>query len=130
MSAAVTSSMTWCALRPLIAANMLRIMGASLPLISRPPLMRGPAARFPYLRLSDDRRVDVREDVVLHVIAVDRRDDSPVADRHHERGAVHEDDRLARALAGGAIDAALKPRERACVDLDAAPADTLERVAG
>src|SRR3954447_6020220 len=76
-------------------------------------------------RLGDDRRVDVREDVVLHVIAVDRRDDGPVADGHHERGAVHEDDRLARALARSAIDAVLKPRERGRVDLDATPAHTL-----
>src|SRR3954468_14015002 len=97
--------------------------------------MRGPAALtslsfggFWFLvscQLGDDRRVDVREDVVLHVIAVDRRDHGPVADGHHERGAVHEDDRLAGALSGGAVDAVLKPRERARVDLDATPAHTL-----
>jgi hypothetical protein len=31
MSLDVTSSMVWWTLRPLIAANMLRIMGASIP---------------------------------------------------------------------------------------------------
>src|SRR4051812_29100373 len=31
MSLAVTSSMTWCCLRPLIAANMPRIMGGGAP---------------------------------------------------------------------------------------------------
>jgi hypothetical protein len=31
MSLDVTSSMVWWTLRPLIAANMLRIMGASFP---------------------------------------------------------------------------------------------------
>src|SRR5436190_22577193 len=99
MSAAVTSSMTWCALRPLIAANMLRIMGASTPSSSASSdarsgrlSFRAVGGFFPVRRLGDDRRVDVGEDVVLHVIAVDRRDDGPVADRHHERGAVHEDD--------------------------------------
>src|SRR3954447_14584276 len=81
-------------------------------------------------RLGDDRRVDVREDVVLHVIAIDRRDDGPVADGHHECGAVHEDDSVASPLAGGAVDAVLEPRERALVDLDAAPAHALYRVAG
>src|SRR2546421_10832683 len=114
MSAAVTSSMTWCALRPLIAANMLRIMGAS-PLLSRPPPMRGPAgltslpSSCPLCDSRDDRGVDVREDVVLHVVAVDRGDHGAVADGHHERGVVHEHDRVARALAGGTIDAGLEP---------------------
>src|SRR3954449_9912264 len=101
--------------------------------------MRGPAAwtslslvvSFPVLlacRLGDDRRVDVGEDVVLHVIAVDRRDDGPVADGHHERGAVHEDDRLARALAGGAVHPPLEALERALAELDPAAAHALERV--
>src|SRR3954471_18758902 len=101
--------------------------------------MRGPAAwtslslvvSFPVLlacRLGDDGRVDVGEDVVLHVIAVDRRDDGPVADGHHERGAVHEDDRLARALAGGAVHPPLEALERALAELDPAAAHALERV--
>src|SRR3954463_1997678 len=101
--------------------------------------MRGPAALtslslvvsvLSWLRLGDDGRVDVGEDVVLHVIAVDRRDDGPVADGHHERGAVHEDDRFPRTLARGPIDALLQARERGLAELDPAPANTLERVAG
>src|SRR4051812_5399345 len=131
MSAAVTSSMTWCALRPLIAANMLRIMGASTPSSSASSDARsgrlGRPCRWWFLvsglfwRLGDDCRVDVGEDVVLHVIAVDRGDHGPVADRHHERGAVHEDDRLAGALAGGAVDALLETLERGRAELDPAP---------
>src|SRR3954447_26089985 len=102
--------------------------------------MRGPAAwtslslvvSFPVLlacRLGDDRRVDVGEDVVLHVIAVDRRDDGPVADGHDERRVVHEDDRLARALAGGALDALLQTLERRLADLDPAAPHPLQRMA-
>src|SRR3954467_13096264 len=101
MSAAVTSSMTWCALRPLMAANMLRIMGASLPFLllasSDARSGRGLDVLVVSLsclaclpcRLGDDSRVDVREDVVLHVVAVDRRDDGAVLDGHHECRGVH-----------------------------------------
>src|SRR3954468_4055369 len=105
MSAAVTSSMTWCAFKPLMAANMLRIIGASSPCDAASSMRSGRvdflAVGLLVFRLGDDGRVDVREDVVLHVVAVDRRDDGAVANRDHERRLVDEDDRLARALRGG-----------------------------
>src|SRR2546423_11569266 len=115
MSPAVTSSITWCALRPLTAANMLLIIWASLPSDRGPLKRRGPAGRSSLpcgsgttgLRLGDYRRVDVREDVLLHVVAVDRRDDGAVAHGHDERRVVHEDHGLARALAVRAVDARL-----------------------
>src|SRR3954454_1325664 len=44
MSLDVTSSMVWWTLRPLMAAYMLRIIGASVPFDLRPP-RGGPAAR-------------------------------------------------------------------------------------
>src|SRR4051794_11517477 len=132
MSAAVTSSMTWCAFKPLIAANMLRIIGASLPCSMRPPREVRPLVGLPCLwpcRLGDDRRVDVGEHVVLHVIAIDRRDDGAIADRDDERRLVHEDHRLARALAGGAVDALAESSERRLPELDPAALDALDRVA-
>src|SRR4051812_6210237 len=127
---------------------MLRIMGASTPSSSASSDARsGRLASLPWWSfacsaddserspgapahgaLGDDGRVDVGEDVVLHVIAGDRPDDGPVADGHHERGAVHEDDRLARALAGGAVHAPLEALERALAELDPAAAHALERV--
>src|SRR5438067_191219 len=137
MSAAVTSSMTWWALRPLIAANMLRIIWASHPsdhglLCSevRPVdfLALGDFLRFRRFRLGDDRRVDVGEDVVLHVVAIDRRDDGPVAHRHDERGVVDEDHRVARAFSGGAIHTRVKAGEGGLAELDPAPAHTLDGV--
>src|SRR3712207_6046428 len=134
MSAAVTSSMTWCALRPLIAANMLRIIGASSPCLMRPP-RGGPAAGglpclWVSLRLGDHGRVDVREYVVLHVVAIDRRDHGAIADRDDERRLVDEDHRLARALAGGTVDSLLQPGELGLPHLDPATLDALDRVAG
>src|SRR3954468_19419225 len=62
MSLDVTSSMVWWTLRPLIAANMLRIMGASFPFAMRPP-RGGPAAggALPAPPLGDDGAVDVGE---------------------------------------------------------------------
>src|SRR5918996_2339549 len=100
MSFAVTSSITWCVLRPLTAANMLRIIGASRPFDVRPP-RRGPAGDS-VPPSSDDGAVDVREHVLAHVLGVHRRDDGAVLDGHDERRAVQEDHGLARALAGGA----------------------------
>src|SRR4051812_16390298 len=102
----------------------------------RPP-HRGPAAWLVFLavllwvgRLGDDRRVDVGENVVLHVVAIDRRDDGAVADRHDKRRAVDEDDRLARALAGGTVDALAQPGDRVVSHLDPATLYALDRMAG
>src|SRR3712207_3685533 len=111
MSFAVTSSIVWCCFRPLIAEYMPRSTGDS------PGWLR------------DDRAVDVREDVVTHVTGVDRRDDGPVADGDDEGRAVHEDDGVARALGGGAVDALLQAHERLRAEVDAAALDALQRVA-
>src|SRR5689334_6851710 len=136
MSAAVTSSMTWCALRPLMAANMLRIIGASSPCDAASSERSGRWLvflafwGFLVFRLGDDGRVDVGENVVLHVVAIDRRDDGSVADGHDERRAVHEDDRLARALAGGTVDALAKTGDGVLPHLDPATLHALDRMAG
>src|SRR5690554_6602333 len=117
MSLAVTSSMAWCILRPLIAAYMPRSIGGGSPL-----------ARLPR-SLGDDGAVDVGEDVVAHMRGVHRRDDGAVADGHDERGAVDEDDRLAAALGRGPGDALLQAHERLRAHVDAAALDALQRVA-
>src|SRR4051812_5610462 len=135
MSAAVTSSMTWCALRPLIAANMLRIIWASSPCDAASSVRSGRLVWsslpcfFLLERLGDDGRVDVGENVVLHVVAIDRRDDGAIADRHDECRVVDEDDRLARALAGGAVDAVAKTGDGVLPHLDPAALNALNRVA-
>src|SRR4051794_14886529 len=136
MSAAVTSSMTWCALRPLIAANMLRIIWASSPCDAASSVRSGRLvwSSLPYFflleRLGDYGRVDVGENVVLHVVAIDRRDDGAIADRHDECRVIDEDDRLARALAGGTVDPLAKARDRRLPHLDPATLDALDRMAG
>src|SRR4051812_17440601 len=102
----------------------------------RPP-HRGPAAWLVFLavllwvgRLGDDRRVDVGENVVLHVVAIDRRDDGAIADRHDERRVVDEDDRLARTLAGGTVDALPEAGDRRLPHLDPAALNALNRMTG
>ena len=93
MSFAVTSIMIWWDLRPLIAANMLRIIGASFPFVeAASPSMGSGRLGYAGRASGDDRRVDVREHVLAHVLLVHRRDDGLVAHGHHERGAVHKDD--------------------------------------
>src|SRR3954447_19203941 len=84
---------------------------------------------FWYCRLGDDSRVDVGEHVVLHVLAIDRRDDGAIADRDDERRLVHEDHRLARALAGGAVDSLAEASERGLGQVDPAALDALDRMA-
>src|SRR5882724_9523525 len=103
MSFAATSIIVWWFLRPLIAANMLRIIGASLPSLAAAPSKRSgrpwlnryscPSSRDDGRSRSsrDDRRIDVREHVLAHVLPVDRRNDGAVLDRHHEGRRVHED---------------------------------------
>src|SRR3954468_4525871 len=134
MSAAVTSSMTWCALRPLIAANMLSIIGASSPCDAASSVRSGRWLVFlavvAFFRLGDYGRVDVGENVVLHVVAIDRRDDGAIADRHDKGRVVDEDDRLARALAGGTVDALAEARDRRLPHLDPATLNALDRMAG
>src|SRR3954451_13097496 len=102
MSFAATSIMVWWFLRPLIAANMLRIIGASRPFLPAAPCERSGRPWLTCLPLSsrDDRGIDVREHVLAHVLPVDRRHDGAVLDRDDERPRVHEDDRVARAPSG------------------------------
>ena len=65
----------------------------------------------------------------LHVVAVDRGDDGAVRDGDDEGGGVDEDDRLARALAGGAVDAVARGGASvAGLEVDAAALDALQRV--
>src|SRR3954452_15159371 len=71
-SLAATSSMTCCVLRPEMAENMPRIMGASPSLGSFRLPRGGPAGS------ADDGRIDVCEDVLAHGLRVDRRDDGLV----------------------------------------------------
>src|SRR3954453_1668710 len=78
--------------------------------------------------LGDDGAVDVGEDLLLHVVAVDRGDDRPVGDGDDEGRRVDEDDRRARALAGGAVEALVQAAERGRAHVDPAALDTLQRV--
>src|SRR4051794_4423580 len=78
--------------------------------------------------LGDDGAVDVREDLLLHVVAVDRGDDRPVGDGDDEGGGVDEDDRGAGALAGGAVHAVAEARERGRAHVYPAALDALQGV--
>src|SRR5438045_2249897 len=102
-----------------MAENMPRIIGASLPCgwgwIRLPRLRSGRAG----CASCDDRAVDVGEDVVAHVGAVHGGDDGAVSHRHDERGVVHEDDRVARALRLSPADAGPEALRRRGIDLDA-----------
>src|SRR6476659_4758798 len=106
MSLAVTSSIVWWARRPLIAANIPRIIWGSLPFWPRLPL-RGPA--WPCgcggCGSSDHRAVDVREHLLPHVVAVDSGDDGAVLGGDHEGRLVDEDEGGASALRRGPVDA-------------------------
>jgi hypothetical protein len=82
------------------------------------------------LRLSDDRRVDVREDVLAHVVSTDRRDDRARWHADNEGVLIDQDDGRAGALGGCTIDALTKPARGVGIDADAAPLEALERVAG
>src|SRR3954447_19380200 len=129
MSLDVTSSIVWWTFRPLIAEYMLRIMGASAPgrcgLLGEVRPRWGRCRRAP---LGDDGAVDVGEDLLLHVVAVDRGDDRPVGDGDDEGRRVDEDDRRARALAGGAVEALVQAAERRRAHVDPAALDALEGV--
>src|SRR5213080_1976135 len=103
MSFAATSIIVWWFLRPLIAANMLRIIGASLPSLAAAPSKRSGRPCTGYRRhhvmtsvsgprsSRDDRGIDVREHVLAHVLPVDRRDDGAVLVGDDEGRRVHED---------------------------------------
>src|SRR4051794_37358485 len=78
--------------------------------------------------LGDDGAVDVREDLLLHVVAIDRGDDRPVGDGDDEGGGVDEDDRGAGALAGGAVHAVAEARERGRAHVYPAALDALQGV--
>src|SRR5215831_3325571 len=109
-----------------MAEYMLRIMRWCAPFAIRLPrerssrgwlLMRSLRWWFG-LSLRDDRGVDVCEDVVAHVVAIDGRDDRLVGDRHDEGGVVHEHDARARALGGRAVDAGVEPLQGLGRDVD------------
>src|SRR5450755_1233709 len=100
---AVTSSIVWCASRPLIAASMPRIIGASLPFVASSE--RSGQGGWCRDRSCEHGAVDVGEHVLAHVLGSHRRDDGVAWDRHHECGAVHKDHCVPRALARGPRDA-------------------------
>src|SRR5438067_11601865 len=77
MSFAATSSMVWLTCSPLIAENIPLI-------ISCASLSDGSG---------DDGAVDVREHLLAHVLAIDRRDHGLVGDGYDESGVVDEDER-------------------------------------
>src|SRR5689334_13084684 len=102
---AVTSSIVWWFLMPLIAANIARIMVRLLPLAAagrrRGRVGRGASGPFGGPGSCDDGAVDVGEDVVAHMGAVDGGDYGPVGDRDDEGVVVDHHHRLAAPLAGG-----------------------------
>src|SRR5919198_837390 len=106
---AVTSNSSWWTRRPLIAANMPRIIGGSS-LSGFPGFLREvrPGCRW-WSKSCDDRAVDVREHLLAHVPLVDRGDHGPIGDGDDEGGAVDEDERVAGALRCSASDAVLEP---------------------
>src|SRR5919204_4236182 len=109
MSLAVTSSIIWWTLRPLIAANMPRIMGiASLPAAVLPQARSSPLRPVCRWWLVDDCAVDVGEDAVAHLIRAHCCDDGAVPHRDDEGGAVDQDERLAGALGGRPADTVLE----------------------
>src|SRR4051812_44715989 len=73
--------------------------------------------------LGDDCRVDVGEDVIAHGGAIDRGDDGPGLDGDDEGHVVDEDDGLAGALGGGAVDAVLQAGEGVGIEIDPAALD-------
>src|SRR6476620_11175492 len=116
---AVTSSIVWCASKPLIAAYMPRIIGASLPFAASS--QRSSRACVVLPRSSCDHgAVDVCEHVLAHVLGSHRRDDGVVRDRHHVCGAVNEDHGVPGALARRARHAAGQAVEHRLGQLDPA----------
>src|SRR5947209_10300699 len=99
---AVTSSIVWWTLRPLIAAYMPRIIGASLPFAASSK--RSGRVVLRPCASGDHGTVDVGEHVLAHVLGTHRRDDGVVRDGHDVGRVVDEDHGVARALAGGAGD--------------------------
>src|SRR6266545_6150002 len=98
--------MIWWFFSPLIAEYMPRIMGGAS--------FRGCSGLLGEVRpvwgldrLRDDCGVDVGEDVIAHRRAIDRGDDGLGLDGDDEGYVVDEDDGLAGALGGGAVDAVL-----------------------
>ena len=66
--------------------------------------------------------------MLAHVLAIHRRDDGLVADRHDEGRAVHEDDRLPRALARRTGNARVQALQDRRADVDPPALDALESV--
>src|SRR5919204_6446633 len=127
-SLAVTSSMIWWFFSPLIAEYMPRIMGgASFRGCSG--LLREVRPVGGWIVLRDDCGIDVGEDVIAHGGAIDRRDDGPGLDGDDEGHVVDEDDGLAGALGGGAVDAVLQAGEGLGIEVDPAALDACLGVA-
>src|SRR5688500_14903544 len=124
---AVTSSMIWWTRRPLIAANMPRIIGGSS--LGSPGFLEEVRPGFVWLcrcvpahvyvcvcvgPSRDHRAVDVGEHLLAHVLSVDRGDHGPVRDGDDEGRAVYQDERLAPALRRRPRDSVLQPCELGC----------------
>src|SRR6266540_2165262 len=125
---AVTSSIIWWTRRPLIAANMPRIIGGAS-LSGFPGFLLEVRPGLSGCRSSSDHgAVDVREHLLAHVLPVDRCDHGPVRDGNDERRSVHEDERLAPALCSRPRDSVLEPGKLVRADVDAAALDPVERV--
>src|SRR5438093_10590961 len=125
---AVTSNRSWWTRRPLIAANMPRIIGGSsfvgFPASSR----RSGRGGRGWSWSGDHGAVDVREHLLAHVSLVDRGDHGSVRDGDDEGRSVDEDERVAPALRRRARDPVLEPRELARAEIDAAALDPVEGV--
>src|SRR5438093_10671919 len=125
---AVTSSIIWWTRRPLIAANMPRIIGGAS-LSGCPGFLLAVRPGLCGCRSSSDHgAVDVREHLLAHVLSIDRGDHGPVGNGDDERRPVHEDERLAPALCRSSSDSVLEPCELRLAEVDAAALDPIEGV--
>src|SRR5260221_1257991 len=115
MSLAVTSSIVWWTRRPLIAANIARIILGSSAFSCRSKGGRGGSG--------DHGAVDVREHLLAHVLAVDCGDDGAIRNGDDERRVVDEHEGGAGALCRGAVDTAGEPVHCSVVERDAAAFD-------
>src|SRR4029079_11420943 len=113
MSFAVTSSIIWWTFRPLMAANIPRIIwGSSFRSCAAAPRTRsgcGVGCRCRSVRLRDDGAVDVGEDPLLHGAGVDCGDDGAVGDGDDEGGPVDQHQGVAGALGGRRVNAGVEP---------------------
>src|SRR6185437_749138 len=127
MLLAVTSSIVWWTARPLMAANIPRIMVIGSSLADRFPVGSG-WWPVPVWWLVDDRAVDVGEDAVAHVVGADGGDHGAVLNRDHEGRRVDEDEGVTRPLGRCLGDAFAEPCHGGRVDGDAPLLQPLHRV--